>query len=488
MKQMKKAMGLLLVLMMMLIPFSGSADVSAESSKKYEAVVGTARKITLASLDGDFDDMSMGISNEYHTEILDDLTVTYTKSKSGYSLYTSFVPIAAGTASFDAECSYFSDGEYFLRVFHCTVTVTEPSVEELSGTYKIKVSPVFKPGTKLSKSKITLSSGSHVKLGNPAYFADGGSVASSFVPEGGETITLEIYLYPEEGYGFGDVDWQTVLVNSEEAYLDENECSDEFLLVRADFTVAEAAPVITKHPTGEDVDEGGSCSFVARASGNAEITWYITDDSGYKVLASRAYKNFDGLKVTGADGEKLKLSNIPASLDGYYVYAVFSNDAGETETDLASISVNPSETPTPRPTKTPRPTAMPTPTPRPTNAPVTISTPVPISGSHTEQPRYYATATPAEHVHQYSLSKSHDESYHFNSCSCGSKTNIEPHNFATVQSKGYITKTCTVCGYSVTEKTSSGSNVMVFLLIGIILVLFLVIILGVVYLKKEGRL
>ena len=490
MKQFVKAMGLLLVLIMMLLPFSGSADVYTESSKTYEAVVGVSRKITLASLDGDFEDVYMGKTNEYHTEILDDLTVTYTSGKNGYSLYASFTPIAAGTASFDAECNYVSDGEYCTRVFHCTVIVSEPDVEELTGTYKIKVSPVFKAGTKLSKSKITLSSGSHVSLGKPTFFIDGGSGSSSYVPEGGESISMEIYIYADSGYGFGDADWLTVLVNGDEIDLDPNECTEEYLVVHADFQVADAPPTVTKDPTGETVDEGGSCSFVARATGNPEITWYITDNEGYTVLASRAYKNFDGLKATGCDSEKLKLSNIPASLDGYYVYAVFSNDAGETESEMAFIRVNPEETPTPRPTKTPKPTPTPTPTPLPTNPPVVVSTPVPIVGTTsvpTVPPVSAPTATPAEHVHQYSLSKSFDESYHFNTCSCGSKTNIEPHSFNTVENKGYLTKTCTVCGYTVTEKTSSGTNLMVILLIGVIAVLFLIIILGIVYLKKEGR-
>lgn len=490
MKQIIKAMGLLLVLIMVFAPATGSADVYTESSKTYEAVVGSYKKITLASLDGDFEDMSMSISNEYHTELLDELTVTYTSGKNGYTLITSFTPIAAGTASFDAECNYSCDGENFTRVFHCTVSVSDPGLEELTGIYKIKISPVFKPGVKLSKSKISLSGGDHVSLGKANYFIDGGSGSGSYVPVGGESITVEIYILADDGYGFADADWQTVLINGETADLNANECTEEYLMVRADFEIGEAAPVISKHPSGEEVDEGGSCSFVARASGNPEITWYITDDDGYTVLASRAYKNFDGLKATGCDSEKLKLSNIPASLDGYYAYAVFSNEAGETESDRAFIRVNPDETPAPLPTRTPKPTPTFTPTPIPTNAPVIVSTPIPlawVTAAPSQQPYPGVSASPETHVHQYSLSKSFDESYHFNTCSCGSKTNIEPHSFTTSESKGFITKTCTICGYTATEKVSSGSNIMVFLLIGVVVVLILIIVLGIVYLKKEGR-
>ena len=489
MKKMMKAMSLLLALIMMLLPLAGMAYVYTESSKTYEAVVGEKKKITLASLEGDFDDVHMGIANEYHTEILDDLTVTHTSTKSGYTLQTTFTPIAEGTASFDAECSYTDDGEECMRVFHCTVTVTESEAEELEGPYKIKVSPVFEAGTKLSNSKVSISSGSHAKLGTPSYTVDGKSASTSFVPEGGETIRMKISLTAEDGYIFSDPDWIDVYVNSKSAEVDSGDSNEQTLIVYYDFEVEEGEPVVTKHPTGETVDEGGTCSFVARATGGAEITWYITDDDGYTVLASRAYKNFDGLKVTGCDGEKLKLSNIPASLDGYYAYAVFTNEQGEVESDLAYIRVNPDETPTPRPTKTPKPTPTPIPTRRPTNPPVTITTPTPYywnSPAPTKVP-YYATATPEVHVHQYSLSKTFDESYHYNTCSCGSKTNIEPHSFNTVQNRKTVTKTCTVCGYQVTEQVSSGGNMMVILLVGVIVVLFAIIIIGIVYLKKEGR-
>lgn len=492
MKQTKKALGLLLVLIMLLIPLAGLAGTSSESSTTCEVEVGNSKKLSLANLEGDYENMYTGISNEYHTEILDDVVVSFSHSKSKYSLYVSFTPIAAGTASFDAEFYYTVDDEECSRIYHCTVIVSEPEVEELTGTYKIKVSPVFNPGVKLSKSKISLSSGSHASLSSKvSYYIDGGSGSSSYVPEGGESISVELYLYADVGYGFADADWVTVLVNGEAVDLDPNECTQEYLIVHADFQVAEAPPVITKDPSGETVNEGGSCSFVAHASGNADVTWYITDDDDFTVRASRAKNEFTGLKVSGYSEDKLKLSNIPASLDGYYVYAVFSNDAGETETERALIRVNPDETPTPRPTKTPKPTPTPTPTPMPTNPPVVVSTPVPVAWNTsvpTVQPQHYATATPAEHVHQYSLTKTHDDSYHYNVCSCGSKTNIEPHSFNTTESKGYLTKTCTVCGYTVTEKTSSANNIMVYLLIGVIVVLFLIIILGIVYLKKEGRL
>lgn len=491
MKQINKAMGLLLVLIFILVPFTGTADNYKEGNKTYDVEVGSEKKITLLSLDGDIENMYSGISNEYHTEILDELEVTHKHGSKGYTLYVSFIPIAAGTASFDAEFSYSSDGEDYVLILHCTIKVTEPQVEELSGTYKIKISPTFQAGTKLSKSKITLSSGKHASLGKPTYYIDGGSGSSSYAPEGGESISMEFYLYADSGYGFPYADEMTVLINGSAVDLDPNECTTEYLVIHYDVEIPEGPPTVSKHPSGETVNEGGKCSFVARSDGEADITWYITDDDGFTIRASKGKNEFPGLKVSGYDGEKLTLSNIPASMDGYYVYALFTNDSGETETKRAYIRVIPDETPTPRPTKTPQPTPTPTRTPMPTNAPVIVSTPIPLAWTTpapTQQAYAWATATPAQHMHQYSLTKSHDESYHFNICSCGSKTNIEPHSFNTVESKGYITKTCTVCGYSVTEKSSSGGNTMVFLLIGVIAVLFLVIILGIVYLKKEGRL
>lgn len=99
-------------------------------------------------------------------------------------------------------------------------------------------------------------------------------------------------------------------------------------------------PKITKHPTGEDVLTGGGCSFIARADGADSITWYLVSGDGNTTLKAKdAPKTHAGLKVSGSSEEKLKLSKIPASLDGWKAYAVFKNSVGSATTHKADINV-----------------------------------------------------------------------------------------------------------------------------------------------------
>ena len=394
----------------------------------------------------------------------------------GYSVYAVFSNAEGETETTRAYLSVSTEDD----------PTPTPSGKTLTGKYTVKITPGFKASTKLSATKITVS-GSKVSLGSVNYFVNGREQQASFKPSGGETVELEIYIQANSGYTFNPGSWQTVVVNGTEIDLDDDECTDDYLLVRVKLTVAGAPPTVTKNPTDEEVDEYGSCSFVARSSSDdAEITWYFTDGENNPILASRAYKTFDGLKVTGCDTEKLKLSNIPASLDGYSVYAVFTDDNGDTETDWAYITVNAETTPAPRITATPRPTntPLPTGTPMPTNVPAGVTTPVPL---------YYATATPEVteepvHTHSFSLTKSYDGSYHYNECSCGAKTNIAAHTFTETASGTKIIKKCSVCGYTVEEEApAKTSSAAVILLIAVIVVLVVVVVLGIIYLKREGR-
>ena len=95
---------------------------------------------------------------------------------------------------------------------------------------------------------------------------------------------------------------------------------------------------ITKHPTGETVTEGGSCGFIARADNADSLHWYFTKN-GVVVDAVDAAAYFPGLTVSGISKEHLKLSHIPASLNGWSVYCVFYNDDGSLTSNKAGIVV-----------------------------------------------------------------------------------------------------------------------------------------------------
>ena len=72
---------------------------------------------------------------------------------------------------------------------------------------------------------------------------------------------------------------------------------------------ATALPKITKHPTGETVEVGGSAMFIARADNATEIVWRIVSaDTTNTVPASDAGSYFTGITVSGLGTEKLTLS------------------------------------------------------------------------------------------------------------------------------------------------------------------------------------
>ena len=128
---------------------------------------------------------------------------------------------------------------------------------------------------------------------------------------------------------------------------------------------------ITKHPTGETVQEGGSCSFVARADNDNSRHWYFTKN-GTVVDASYASAQFPGLSVSGVTKEKLKLSHIPASMNGWSAYCVFYGNNGSVTSQKAGIVVLANET-TPEPEEPEEPVVI-TPkaivtTPQPTEEP-----------------------------------------------------------------------------------------------------------------------
>lgn len=97
-------------------------------------------------------------------------------------------------------------------------------------------------------------------------------------------------------------------------------------------------PEVTKNPSGETVAEGDSCTFVARAEDAESIMWFLTNGHD-TIKASKGPSRFSGLKVSGTDEEKLRLSNIPTSLDGWEAFATFTNEFGSSDSKSADINV-----------------------------------------------------------------------------------------------------------------------------------------------------
>lgn len=100
---------------------------------------------------------------------------------------------------------------------------------------------------------------------------------------------------------------------------------------------------VTKNPTGETVNVGGSATFIARADNAASRVWRIVSkDTTKTVNAKDAAGYFSGLSVSGADSDTLVLSNIPATLNEWSVECKFIGADGRTSvfTTGAIIRVN----------------------------------------------------------------------------------------------------------------------------------------------------
>mgnify|MGYP004653948421 CR=1 FL=1 len=99
-------------------------------------------------------------------------------------------------------------------------------------------------------------------------------------------------------------------------------------------------PHITKHPTGETVEPGGSAQFVARADDATKITWrLVSKDTTVTYTAADAPDYFPGLGVDGLGTERLTLENIPSALNEWCVEAKFENANGASYSNGARITV-----------------------------------------------------------------------------------------------------------------------------------------------------
>ena len=81
---------------------------------------------------------------------------------------------------------------------------------------------------------------------------------------------------------------------------------------------------VTKHPTGETVEPGGTAKFIARAENATDIVWrLVSPDTTNTYTAQEAPAYFAGLYVEGLGSDTLTLHGIPYSLNNWCVEAKF---------------------------------------------------------------------------------------------------------------------------------------------------------------------
>lgn len=218
------------------------------------------------------------------------------------------------------------------------------------------------------------------------------------------------------------------------------------------------APSIIKHPGSETVDEGGLASFVASATLTAEYNWYIINpESGESYRDYDIPNVFEGAAIGSNREGQLNIHNVPASMDGWHVYCVFSGPGGDVRSAEAKINVN---------YETPPPTATPEPTPLPTVQPTAEPTPKPTPRPISEE----------QHAHFFSGGWSTDSLLHWKECDCGERIDEGSHIFtwtevreATRREPGLSTGTCSSCGYTQDKELEykSANNILRYALLGL---------------------
>lgn len=100
--------------------------------------------------------------------------------------------------------------------------------------------------------------------------------------------------------------------------------------------------LITKNPTSEVVDEGGRAVFIARADNDFSISWsLVSPDLNTVYDAKLGEYYFSGLKVEGETTEKLVLTQIPYTLNGWRARCCFNGVNNQQKySEMALVTVN----------------------------------------------------------------------------------------------------------------------------------------------------
>lgn len=115
---------------------------------------------------------------------------------------------------------------------------------------------------------------------------------------------------------------------------------EEALNIRITIEGAPEPPIITKHPTGENVAEKGWTEFIAYANSATSIRWILVNQDNWQTInAADAPTYFPGVKVTGANACELIFENVPLTMNNWAAYCIFGNEYGETTTSGALIHV-----------------------------------------------------------------------------------------------------------------------------------------------------
>lgn len=108
-------------------------------------------------------------------------------------------------------------------------------------------------------------------------------------------------------------------------------------------TAAAAPPVITKDPVGENLSPGNSTYFTATAENYTILTWEFVSPDGAVYSVTETMSQHTGLLADTSKDNRVDLSKVPLSLNGWSVRARFDGPGGSATTKSALITVTRSE-------------------------------------------------------------------------------------------------------------------------------------------------
>ncbi|MBR3475394.1 MAG: leucine-rich repeat protein [Oscillospiraceae bacterium] len=203
----------------------------------------------------------------------------------------------------------------------------------------------------------TSTEGAYISSAQWYYASDSSPVTGRFKDRSEVYLVVEVSASP--GYMFPD-DATCFINDSENSF---TKLSDTCVRMKShNYTPEVWAAQVYKAPTGDTVEPGGWASFVVSGGYVQDYQWCIrTPDKQHwftldeakseATAANGAHVPKDFLQVTwsGEDTDRLILSNIPADLDGYYIFCRLSSydQISWTFTGDAKITViQPSPSPT----------------------------------------------------------------------------------------------------------------------------------------------
>ena len=101
-------------------------------------------------------------------------------------------------------------------------------------------------------------------------------------------------------------------------------------------------PFITLNPASVTVEEGGTCVFETDYVRAIWAVWHFVSPDGKTDLTyDLVPTQFPTMQVYYGVYSKMELRNVPLAADGWKVYCRYTNGFGDTDTEMATLTVTP---------------------------------------------------------------------------------------------------------------------------------------------------